>query len=346
MAYSLRTFGSNEINLLCGGLHYLEPEDYPGAVELLAEAGCTEIDTARMYLEKTAEGKLGAARRELPQEVVDSMTIDTKVNPGESLSYDGVITQARTCLSELGVSSVDILYLHSPDPDNVLEESLRAANDLHREGCFRRLGLSNYPAWQLTQAYYKAKELGWVLPSVYQGMYNPLMRQVEQEILPACEMLKVRFVAYSPLAAGLLQDPWATGGPPPPNGQASGPEREGLQPRLTVDTFMRGEHSATRGRASDPEVLRRAVERAEAGCSAAGISLREAAMRWHFHHSALKPNDGIIVGLTRGEPAMVADNIETAKRAHESPLPSAVLAALDGAWEEEISGPPGYPSPE
>ena len=61
MAYSLRTFGSNEINLLCGGLHYLEPEDYPGAVELLAEAGCTEIDTARMYLEKTAEGKLGAA---------------------------------------------------------------------------------------------------------------------------------------------------------------------------------------------------------------------------------------------------------------------------------------------
>ena len=195
MAYSLRTFGSNEINLLCGGLHYLEPEDYPGAVELLAEAGCTEIDTARMYLEKTAEGKLGAARRELPQEVVDSMTIDTKVNPGESLSYDGVITQARTCLSELGVSSVDILYLHSPDPDNVLEESLRAANDLHREGCFRRLGLSNYPAWQLTQAYYKAKELGWVLPSVYQGMYNPLMRQVEQEILPACEMLGVRFVS-------------------------------------------------------------------------------------------------------------------------------------------------------
>ena len=61
-----------------------------------------------------------------------------------------------------------------------------------------------------------AKELGWVLPSVYQGMYNPLMRQVEQEILPACEMLGVRFVAYSPLAAGLLQDPWATGGPPPP----------------------------------------------------------------------------------------------------------------------------------
>ena len=82
MAYSLRTFGSNEINLLCGGLHYLEPEDYPGAVELLAEAGCTEVDTARMYLEKTAEGKLGAARRELPQEVVDSMTIDTKVKPG------------------------------------------------------------------------------------------------------------------------------------------------------------------------------------------------------------------------------------------------------------------------
>ena len=220
MAYSLRTFGSNEINLLCGGLHYLEPEDYPGAVELLAEAGCTEIDTARMYLEKTAEGKLGAARRELPQEVVDSMTIDTKVNPGESLSYDGVITQARTCLSELGVSSVDILYLHSPDPDNVLEESLRAANDLHREGCFRRLGLSNYPAWQLTQAYYKAKELGWVLPSVYQGMYNPLMRQVEQEILPACEMLQVRFVSYSPLAAGLLQDPWATGGPQRPGERA------------------------------------------------------------------------------------------------------------------------------
>lgn len=83
-----------------------------------------------------------------------------------SLRYDAVRRQATDMMALLGVGRLDIFYLHGVDPATSIEETLRAVNDLHREGVFERFGLSNYPAWQVVQVYYLCQRLGYVVPTV------------------------------------------------------------------------------------------------------------------------------------------------------------------------------------
>jgi aflatoxin B1 aldehyde reductase len=101
-------------------------------------------------------------------------------------------------MADLALEQLDIYYLHSVDEEALLEETLAEIDRLHRAGMFRRFGLSNFSAWQTSQIYYKCKELGYVLPSVYQGLYNPLSRSVESEVLPCCKMLGMAFVRPNP----------------------------------------------------------------------------------------------------------------------------------------------------
>jgi aflatoxin B1 aldehyde reductase len=96
-----------------------------------------------------------------------------------SLRYDAVRRQAVETMALLDVDKLDIFYLHGVDPATSIEETLRAVNDLHREGIFKRFGLSNYPAWQVVQVYYLCQRLGYVVPTVsvttwlYQGQPSP-----------------------------------------------------------------------------------------------------------------------------------------------------------------------------
>ena len=114
------------------------------------------------------------------------------------LTYEGVLGQLRLSLAELGREKVNIFYLHQPDQRAVLEDALRACNELHRQGLFAELGLSNFPAWQVVQVYYKCRAEGWVLPTVYQVHYNPLFRQPEDELIPAVRMLGMRIHCCEP----------------------------------------------------------------------------------------------------------------------------------------------------
>jgi aflatoxin B1 aldehyde reductase len=75
-------------------------------------------------------------------------------------------------LSELGTGCVDIWYLHAPDRSVPFEETMREVNELYKEGKFKRLGLSNCPAWEVAKIYNVAKARNWVLPRIYQAMYN------------------------------------------------------------------------------------------------------------------------------------------------------------------------------
>jgi aflatoxin B1 aldehyde reductase len=194
--------------------------EYTAALSLMSEHGCFQLDNARAYGGGLAEHDMGAALAALPAAVRDQMSehVHTKVTPGAidlptktglGLSYDKITASFETSFEQLGIPQVDIFYLHSVPTEEqanttVLEETLRAMNDLHKRGRFRRFGVSNFPAWGVMQVYYKCKELGYVLPTVYQGQYNPLTRQVEQEVFPCLRQLGMPFYAYSPLAAGVL----------------------------------------------------------------------------------------------------------------------------------------------
>jgi len=112
--------------------------------------------------------------------------------------------QVETSLQRLQVSSVKLLYLHAPDVETPLEETLAELQKLHAEGKFETLGLSNFSAWETAHVWHLCDKLGIVKPTVYQGMYNGITRQVEVELLPCLRRLGIRFLAYNPLAAGLL----------------------------------------------------------------------------------------------------------------------------------------------
>jgi aflatoxin B1 aldehyde reductase len=95
-------------------------------------------------------------------------------------------------LAGLRRDAVDIYYVHSPDGSATLTETLQAVNELHAEGKFRELGISNFPAWQLMQIIQISKERGWVPPTVFQGAYSAVQRHAELELLPLCRAHGIR----------------------------------------------------------------------------------------------------------------------------------------------------------
>eukprot|EP00854_Cymbomonas_tetramitiformis_P022452 gene22452-27094_t len=95
-------------------------------------------------------------------------------------------------------------YLHQPDTEHSLAESLETAHMLVEEGLVGAIGLSNYHASEVDRCVELCKANRWTIPTVYQGLYNPLNRLVEEELLPVLQKHGIAFVAYNPLAAGLL----------------------------------------------------------------------------------------------------------------------------------------------
>ena len=120
----------------------LDELDSAAALDALAAFGITELDTARIYGDGEAEPALGAALASSAA----AFDVATKAHPKFSLEHDALLEQVSTSLAALGADSVGILYLHSPDPNAVLEGALGAVNELHKDGKIREFGLSNVGA--------------------------------------------------------------------------------------------------------------------------------------------------------------------------------------------------------
>ncbi len=73
---------------------------------------------------------------------------------------------------------MDLLYLHAPDHSTPIEDTLKAVNELHKAGKFTRFGLSNYASWEVAEVVYICRMNKYIVPTVYQGMYNAVTRQV------------------------------------------------------------------------------------------------------------------------------------------------------------------------
>lgn len=104
------------------------------------------------------------------------MTLATKVYPLQPGHYKPEVVKERLNISlkELKTDCVDIFYLHAADRSVPFEETLEAVNELHKEGKFVQLGLSNYTAFEVAEIVITCKERVWVRPTIYQGMYNAI----------------------------------------------------------------------------------------------------------------------------------------------------------------------------
>jgi aryl-alcohol dehydrogenase-like predicted oxidoreductase len=107
-------------------------------------------------------------------------------------------------LRRLRTDYIDLYQAHSPDPDAPLEESLRAFDDLVRQGKVRYVGCSNYPAWQVALALGISERLHLARFDCVQPRYNLLYREIESELLPLCRFAGLGVIAYNPLAGGFL----------------------------------------------------------------------------------------------------------------------------------------------
>uniref|UniRef100_A0A8C5KVE6 NADP-dependent oxidoreductase domain-containing protein n=1 Tax=Jaculus jaculus TaxID=51337 RepID=A0A8C5KVE6_JACJA len=147
------------------------------SVRAFLERGHTELDTAFMYSDGQSESILGGLGLGLGHGDC-RVKIATKANPwdGKSLKADSLRSQLETSLKRLQCPRVDLFYLHAPDHGTPVEETLHACHQLHQEGKFVELGLSNYASWEVAAICTLCKKNGWILPTVYQllGAYTTL----------------------------------------------------------------------------------------------------------------------------------------------------------------------------
>ena len=120
----------------------------------------------------------------------------------------------ETSLKALKTDKIDMFYLHAPDRSTPYAITLEAVNQLHKEGKFKRFGISNYAAWEVAQICELCKQNGWLQPAVYQGVYNAFHRAVEPELFPCMRKYGIALYAFNPVAGGFIQQPL----PPRPDG--------------------------------------------------------------------------------------------------------------------------------
>ena len=169
-------------------------------VQAAVEAGVNFFDTAQAYGRGQSEELLGRAIAELG--VRDDVVIATKV-PGEWLRYGDVKRALEGSLRRLKVDAVDLYQVHRPACwENVpVSETMRAMEDLVREGLVRHIGLSNFPVCLMEEAQASLRREEIVSNQL---QYSLLVRDVEKELLPRMRELGITLIAWSPLAKGAL----------------------------------------------------------------------------------------------------------------------------------------------
>jgi aryl-alcohol dehydrogenase-like predicted oxidoreductase len=179
-----------------------------------AEHGVTFLDTADAYPVPPTPETAGRSEEIIGtwlQGRRDRFVLATKcrirVGHGandEGLSRRHVLQAAEESLRRLRTDYIDLYQAHLPDPETPLDETLRAFDDLVRQGKVRYIGCSNYPAWQVALALGISAHRGLARFDCVQPRYNLLYREVESELLPLCRHQGLGVIAYNPLAGGFL----------------------------------------------------------------------------------------------------------------------------------------------
>ena len=311
----------NQVNFILGTMTFGEQlfgDDVTEMIRSFAACGYTELDTAYVYNNGQSEALIGEALQKIGQ---SDIKVSTKVNPRITGRLDkaAVYSQFEESLKRLQLDCVDTLYLHFPDASVPVESPLEACADLFAQGKFKRLGLSNFPAWLVVDVYYKCKENGWMLPSVYEGLYNPLSRKAEGELKQVLDAFGLSFCAYNPLAGGMLTNKYSGMSDAPTDGRFI--NRPNYKNRYWKQSYF-----------DAIDVLKKL-------CEAHGISIIEATYRWMAYHSMLNMSrgDAIIIGVSKI--SQLSQNIAAVENGK---LPDEIVEAFENAWETTKADAPEY----
>lgn len=204
---------------------YVQKEAAVKTIHEAYDLGINFFDTANVYMRGEAEIVVGEAIKDFPR---DSYVLATKVfwpmgdGPNDrGLSRKHIMEQAHASLKRLNQDYVDIYYCHRYDPETPLEETLRAMDDLVRQGKVNYIGVSEWTAEQITEAVRLADRRLLDRIVVNQPQYSMLVRKIEDEVIPVSEKHGIGQVVWSPLAQGVLTGKYKKGESAPEGSRAS-----------------------------------------------------------------------------------------------------------------------------
>lgn len=270
------------------------------------ELGINFFDSANVYERGEGERVMAGALKEYPRE---SYVITTKAfwpmgeGPNDrGLSRKHVIEQANASLKRMNLDYVDIFYCHRYDPQTPVEETLRAIDDLIRQGKILYAGVSEWSAAQIEEAVRVADKFLLDRIVVNQPIYNMLNRYIEKEVIPVSSNHGIGQVVFSPLAQGILTGKYK-GNTIPGDSRASNAE---------INNFMNGMLT---------ETTFTKVEQLEKIAKELEITLPSLALAWILR----QPNvSSALIGASR--PSQVEENV----KAVEIELTSDVIEKIEG----------------
>jgi aryl-alcohol dehydrogenase-like predicted oxidoreductase len=237
----LRTLGRTGVKVspLClGAMMFGEwgNQDHEDSIRIIhraLDAGVNFVDTADVYSAGESEeivGKtLAGGRREhvvLATKVHGSMGEDPN-QQGNSRRW--IMREVENSLRRLQTDWIDLYQIHRPSPYTDIEETLGALSDLVTQGKIRYFGSSTFPASEIVEAQWTARERSLHRFVCEQPPYSLLVRAIEADILPTCQRHGMGVIPWSPLAGGWLSGRWRVGAEPPSSGRpARQPERYDL----------------------------------------------------------------------------------------------------------------------
>ena len=202
--------------------------DHDEAVRIIhraLDAGLNFIDTADVYARGESEEIVGKALHGARR---DNVILATKVHMpmGEDPNQRGnsrrwIMLEVEASLRRLKTEWIDLYQIHRPLADTDIEETLGALSDLVTQGKVRYLGSSTFPASQIVEAQWVARERGLKRFVCEQPPYSALVRGVENDVLPSCVRHGIGVIPWSPLAGGWLSGKYRKGAPQPPSNRAA-----------------------------------------------------------------------------------------------------------------------------
>ena len=255
------------------------------------DLGITLFDTADIYGNRGGSEDflgqlLGDRRKDIVLASKFGMAMDDVGKlTGASRRY--IMSEVEASLRRLRTDWIDLYQLHQPDPQTPIEETLRAMDDLVRQGKVRYIGCSNLNAWQTVEALWTSKHLNLNAFISYQNEYSLLVRDIDQELIPAMQAYGLGLLPFFPLASGLLTGKYKRNAPMPQGARLT-------NTKAIANRYLTEENWSI-------------VERLESFSAKRGHGLLELAFSW----LAARPTvSSIIAGATK--PEQLEQNVRAA----------------------------------
>jgi len=204
------TFGGNPEAGFWKAIGDLGQAEVDGIVGRALAAGVNFIDTADVYSFGQSERLVGQALKNLGvarKDVILATKVFGEMGPGPNdrgASRGHIMDSVRGSLERLQTDHIDLYQIHGNDSVTPVDETLRALDDLVRQGLVRHVGVSNWTAWKIAKALGQSEAKGWARFETLQAYYSIAGRDIERELVPMLTEEKLGLMVWSPLAGGLL----------------------------------------------------------------------------------------------------------------------------------------------